>query len=152
MLSTQVLRRYPHFAGLGEEQRREIIQISRMRDFEEGEELFREGNRATHFMILMLGEIEIIYQLGDGREVVADTLVAGDALAWSALLEPHTLTASGVARKAGSLLEIEAKELRKLCEDSTDFGYLMLKEVGKTLRDRLSSMRVQTAVSLAEAA
>jgi CRP-like cAMP-binding protein len=150
MLSTEVLQRYPNFAGVSVDRLNEIATISRIKIFVEGQELFREGNTATHFLFLISGEIQVIYQLGDGRHVVVDTLVAGDPLAWSALLEPHTLTASGIARKAGSLIEIEAEGLRQMCKENTDFGYIMMREVAKTLRSRLRAMRVQAAAWAAE--
>jgi CRP/FNR family cyclic AMP-dependent transcriptional regulator len=152
MISPQVLRRYPNFAGLSEESLKNIATISRLRSFEAGEELFMEGAPATKMMMVVTGEIYIVYELGDGTKVIADTLVAGDPLAWSALLEPHYLTATGVAHNAGSLLEIRADELRRMCAENTDFGYVMMMEVAKTLRSRLSAMRVQVAASLPEAA
>ncbi len=150
MISPEVLRRYPYFAGLSAEYLNKIATISRIRNFEEGEELFKEENTATQLMVLISGEVHIVYQLGDGSSAIADTLVAGDPLAWSALLEPHRLTASGIARKAGSLIEIEAEELRRMCKVNTDFGFVMMKEVAKTLRSRLSAMRVQAAAWQAE--
>lgn len=152
MISAQVLRRFPYFGGMSDDILRHVARISRIRNFEPGEELFREGNTATHFMILMFGEIHIIYEVGNGDKVVADTLVAGDPLAWSALLDPHRLTASGVAHKAGSLIEIEAGELRQMCAEDKEFGYVMMKEVAKTLRNRLSALRVEAAAELAEPA
>jgi CRP/FNR family transcriptional regulator len=148
MLSSQVLRRYRFFQGLKERNLQDIASFSRVRNFEAGEQMFKEGNTATKLMIIMFGEIHIVYQLGDGTEVIADTLVSGDPMAWSALLEPHQLTASGVASKAGSLIEIEAEPLRQMCRDHPKFGYIMMKEVAKTLRTRLSAMRVQAAASL----
>jgi CRP-like cAMP-binding protein len=129
---------------------KKIATISRVTNFVEGQELFREGNTATHLMFLISGEIHIVYQIGDGKEVIADTLVAGDPLAWSALLEPHRLTASGIASRAGSMIEIEAESLRQMCKDDKDFGYVMMREVGKTLRNRLSAMRVQAAAAQLE--
>jgi CRP-like cAMP-binding protein len=150
MISKELLRRFPHFAGIPDKYMNDIAKISQVRSFEPGEELFREGNGANHFMLILNGEISIVYEIGDGSKVVADTLVAGDPLAWSALLEPHTLTASGVAHKAGTLLEIEAGELRRMCEEFKDFGYTMMKEVAKTLRSRLSAMRVRAAASMGE--
>lgn len=152
MISSELLRRYPNFAGIAPEYLGEVAKISRSRNFTAGERLFYEGNTANQFMIIVTGEIHIVYELGDGTEVIADTLVAGDPLAWSALLEPHKLTASGVASKNGSLIEIEAEGLRRLCEENKDFGYTMLKEVGKTLRSRLRAMRIMTAASLLEPA
>lgn len=150
MISPEVLRHYPNFAGLSYEKLKDIAMISRLRSFEAGEELFTEGNRATHMMIVVSGEVHIVYELGNGSKVIADTLVAGDPLAWSALLDPHYLTASGVARNTGTLLEIKAEALRNMCTDDTEFGYVMMKEIAKTLRSRLSAMRVQTAARALE--
>ncbi|NIM93425.1 MAG: cyclic nucleotide-binding domain-containing protein [Anaerolineales bacterium] len=150
MISTEELKRYPHFAGMPGVLLRDIASISRNRDFVAGDRLFSEGNTARHLMFLKSGEVAIVYRLGDDREVVADTLVAGDAMAWSALLEPHVLTGSGVASKDGSLLEIEAESLRRICDENRDYGYTVMKEVGKTLRTRLSAMRVQAAASIRE--
>lgn len=150
MVSLQVLQRLPHFAAISEDYLDHISNISSLRDFDKGEELFREGDSASHLMILLIGEIDIVYELGNGQKVVADTLAAGDELAWSSLLEPYYLTASGIAHKDGTLLQIEATELRRMCQENTDFGYLMFKQVAMTLRDRLSAIRVQVAAGLGE--
>lgn len=150
MIALEELRRYSNFAGASEGLLKQVAMLSRERAFKAGERLFEEGNTATDFMLLKAGEIHIVYRLGDGREVIADTLVAGDPLAWSALLEPHRLTASGVANKDGSLIETDGEGLRRLCEENTAFGFLLMKEVARTLRSRLSAMRVQAAANQAE--
>lgn len=151
MIPSQTLRHFPHFAGLSDEILKEIARISNNRTFKAGERLFSEGNTATHFMLLKAGEVNIVYRIGDGSDVIADTLVVGDPMAWSALLDPHRLTASGVANKDGILIEIEAEGLRRLCEEDKEFGYVMVKEIAKTLRNRLSAMRVQSAARIAVA-
>jgi CRP-like cAMP-binding protein len=150
MVSPEVLRRYPNFAGIPEARLKQVAAISHEKAFKAGERVFTEGNRASHFMILVSGEINIIYLLGNGDKVIADTLVAGDPMAWSAVLAPHRLTASGEANKDGTLITIEAESLRRLCEEDKEFGFVMMREIGKTLRSRLSAMRVQAAASLAE--
>lgn len=150
MVSPEVLRRYPMFAGINGCLLKKIAMLSQAREFEAGDRLFEEGNLASHFMIIMNGEVDIVYQLGDGREVVADTLIAGDPLAWSALLEPHKLTGSGVANKDGSLIEIPGEGLLQLFRESTDLVYVMLNEVAKTLRNRLNAMRVVVAAANGE--
>jgi CRP-like cAMP-binding protein len=150
MIPTQVLRHFPHFSGLSEEVLKKIARISREKTFTAGERLFSEENTATHFMLLKAGEVHIVYRIGDGSDVVADTLVMGDPMAWSALLEPHRLTASGIASKDGILIKIEAEGLRRLCKEDKEFGYVMMKEIAKTLRSRLSAMRVQSVSLLGE--
>ena len=148
MISLETLKHYRHFAGVTNQHLKDIAMISHEKNFQKGDRLFREGNTATHLMFLKSGEINIVYVLGDGREVVADTLVSGDTLAWSAVLTPHRLTASGIGNKDGSLILIEAEGLRKLCEENPDFGYSLMREIAGTLRSRLSAMRVQTAAKV----
>lgn len=150
MISLQVLQTLPHFSELSVKDLEEIAKITSVRDFKAGDELFSEGDSASYLMILLTGEIDIVYELGSGQKVVADTLMAGDELAWSALLEPFYLTASGVAHKSGNLMQIEAAELRRMCQEDTNFGFLMMKQVAMTLRDRLSGIRVQVAAGLGE--
>jgi CRP-like cAMP-binding protein len=148
MISTEALKHFPYFAGIKESYLQKIAKISREVPFKPGEQLFREGNTATHFILVKSGEVHIVYRLGDDREIIADTLVAGDPAGWSSLLEPHSLTATGIANKEGLLIEIEAVELRRLCQENKDLGYVIMKEVAKVLRSRLSAMRVQAVTQV----
>lgn len=147
MISTQLLRYYPHFSGLSEEQLREIANISARRQFEAGDELFVEGAPATHFCLIISGEVNIIYTLGDDRTVVADMLIRGDAFGWSAFIEPHQMTASCIANNAGEYIAIEAKSFRQICDANPGLGYHVALGLAKLLRDRLSALRVQIAAT-----
>ena len=98
-------------------------------------------------MTVTSGEVDIVYRLGDGREVTAESAIAGEVLGWSALLEPYKLTASVVGRKDGELVAIEGKKLRELCEVDTWLGYQLMIEIARVLRDRLSGLRVQLAAA-----
>ena len=93
--------------------------------------------------MLELGTVDIVFRMPDGRDVIVETLVEGDIMAWSALLEPYRLTASGVARSEGRMIAIEAEGLRTLCKTNPEFGLPMMTQVAKTLRDRLAGTRVQ---------
>lgn len=145
MISPEDLRHYTHFGGLPEECLKEISMISGLRPFAAGERIFEEGDKARALYLVRDGEVDILYRLGDNREVVADTVIKGEALSWSALLEPYQLTASGVGRKAGTLIEIDAEKLRAICASDAESGFQILKEIAKTLRSRLAGLRVQIA-------
>lgn len=148
MITDRSLKWFPHFAALSEKDIKSIAAVSSDREFEAGERLFTEGHPATHFCLLTSGEVNIVYRLGDDRQVVADTLTKGDAFCWSAILDPHFLTATCVGNKDGSFVQVEAEELRKICEDDAACGYRLVTEVSKTLRDRLSALRVRIAAGL----
>ena len=147
MISTQLLRYYPHFSGLDEEALKRIADISDAQGFRAEEELMAEGDSATHFCLIREGEVNIVYRLGDGRTVVADTLTGGDAFGWSAFVEPHRLTASCVGNTNGEYIRIEGEGLRRMCDQNPAWGYRIALELCKLLRDRLSSLRVRIAVA-----
>ena len=145
MVSPELLRQYPHFAGVTEDCLKAIAMVSEKRGFQAGEDLLIEGHTATKLCLMVSGEVNVIYRLGDDREVVADSLVKGDAFGWSALLEPHILTASCRGHKEEEIIKIDAENLRSICDENIACGYQIISEVSKTLRDRLSAMRVQIA-------
>jgi len=145
MISPERLRRYPHCAGAPDDLLRKVAMLADEVSFTEGEHLFDEGNPATHLMFLDKGKVDIVYTLGDDRQVAVDTLIEGDTMAWSALLEPHRLTGTGLARSSGIVLRIDGEGLRRICQENPAYGLVMMTEVAKTLRDRLSATRVQLA-------
>jgi CRP-like cAMP-binding protein len=147
MISPELLRSYPYFAGLSEEYLNRIAKISEKKDIIAGEEILREGNPARFFCLMVSGEVNVVYRLGDDREVIADSLIKGDPFGWSALLQPHKLTASCRGSKDGAYIRIEAEELRAICDENIACGYRIAQEVSKTLRNRLSALRTQIAAS-----
>lgn len=158
MISPETLRRYTHFAGLSEDCLKEVALISKERTFKAGDHIFEEssgykasariyekGEEATHLMILINGEVDIVYSLAGSEQVVVGTLVGGDLMAISALIPPHQLTASGIAKKDGQLIAIFAPELRLLCDEDPVLGYRMMAAAAVATKQRLTDTRVQLA-------
>jgi CRP-like cAMP-binding protein len=110
-----------------------------------GERLFNEGDPAKYLYVIAKGEVNIQYLLGDGQLRTVDTLVDGDLLVWSALIEPYTTTAIGTATRETQLVGIAADKLRQLCEEDPLLGYRLTTEVAKLLAHRLEGARVQLA-------
>lgn len=145
MISPERLRRYGFCAGAPDAILKEVAMITEERKFKAGDEILVEGAPASHLLLMEDGEVDIQFNLGDGRNVVVDNIVAGEIFSWSALLDPQALTAGGLARRDGTLLAVEREGLRKLCKEHPDFGYGLMTEIAKTLRSRLHGARVQLA-------
>jgi CRP-like cAMP-binding protein len=122
-----------------------VAAITEERAFPAGQPLFREGDPAQALYILRAGEVDIVYQhhVGEGR--VVDTVVAGDMIGWSSLVEPHRCTATAVPRTAGRAVRIDAAGMRALCDRDHTLGYQLLKELAATLSRRLQGALVQLA-------
>lgn len=158
MISPEVLRRYPHFAGVGDACLRSMAELSAEKTFKAGDRLFSEsgrlkagsyiyekGKEATHLLLLTEGEVDIAYSMASGEEVIVGTLVAGDLMALSALIPPYHLTASGIAKSDGRYIAIEAEGLRQLMEGEHALGHRLMAHIAKALMARLTDTRVQLA-------
>lgn len=143
MVSVEVLRSVPFFAGVSPGTLHELAGLCDERAFRAGEELWQPGDEAQWLYIVRDGEIDVAYVLQNGRRCIVDTVVGGELTGWSALLEPHRFTALAVARTAGRLLCIQAAGVRGLCERDPAFGYRLAMQVARAIASRLEGARLQ---------
>jgi CRP-like cAMP-binding protein len=147
VISPELLRRFSSFVDVDEATLRKVAMISQEVRPAAGDTLFREGDKAENFYLILEGEIDLKYAVGGDEDRTVDTLVAGDLLVWSAMVEPYTCTASGVVRKNARLIAIDGKQLRGLCETNHDLDYSMLVALTSVLATRLEGARIQLATA-----
>jgi CRP-like cAMP-binding protein len=147
MISPEVLRRYPYFAQIGEESLKAVAKIADEKLVPAGTHMFSEGDPADTMNIVVRGEVNVQYVLGNGERRTVDTLVDGDILGWSALVEPYRYTAVGTASKDTQLVAIQAAKLRELCARDPLMGYRLTSQIAKLLAHRLERARVQLAAA-----
>jgi CRP-like cAMP-binding protein len=145
MISPEVLRRYPYFATVNDESLKAVAQIADEEAVPAGTQMFSEGDPADTLNIILQGEVEIQYVLGSGERRTVDTLVDGDILGWSAMIEPYKYTAVCTTKKDTKLVAIQAQKLRDLCEQDPLLGYRLTNQIAKLLAHRLEGARVQLA-------
>ena len=145
MISPEVLRRYPYFAKVADESLKSVAQIADEETVSAGTQMFSEGDPADSLNIIIQGEVEIQYILGSGERRTVDTLVDGDILGWSALIEPYKYTAVCTTKRDTRLVAIQAQKLRDLCGQDPMLGYRLTNQIAKLLANRLEGARVQLA-------
>jgi len=147
MVSPELLRRYPQFAGVGHETLRKLAMLAEERVIPAGTTLFREWEVANHLYLILKGAVSIRFAVGREEPRSVDAIEAGDLAVWSALVEPYRTTGSGVATQETRMLAFEASRLRELCREDPRLGYNLMTEVIKALTSRLDGIRVQLAVA-----
>jgi CRP/FNR family transcriptional regulator, cyclic AMP receptor protein len=145
MISPELLRRYNCFSPIGEESLKAVAMMANEAFVPAGTQLFSEGDPADTLSIIVDGEVDIQYTLGTGELRTVDTLVKGDPLGWSALVEPYKMTGAATASADTRLIKVDAKRLRELCDRDPLLGYRLMTQVVKLLDDRLHGARVQLA-------
>ena len=146
MISPEILRRYPYFAGIDDNCLRQVAMITdEKRNVPTGTRLCAEGEAAKTLSIILSGEVNIQYLLGNGEMRTVDTLVGGDLLGFSAMIKPYKYTGFATATQPTDLALIDAVKLRDLCQQDPRLGYQLTLEVAALLAHRLEGARVQLA-------
>ena len=145
MISPEVLRRFSCFSPISEASLRAVAMIANEDCVRAGSRIFSEGDPADALSIIVDGEVDIQYKLGSGELRSVDTLVAGEIVGWSALVEPYKTTGIATACRDTRVIKVEAKRLRELCEQDPLLGYRLMGQVARLLADRLEGARVQLA-------
>lgn len=145
MISPELLRRYPYFASIDDDSLKAVAVIADEKVVAAATRMFSEADPADTLNIIIQGEVEIQYMLGSGELRTVDTLVDGDILGWSALIEPYKYTAVCTTKKETRLIAINAPKLRNLCDKDSQLGYRLAIQIAKLLAHRLEGARVQLA-------
>ena len=145
MISPEVLRRFPLFAGLSPTAFRDLALFGEQATYAAGDYIFEEGDDASQLFLIVEGSVDILLNLGDNYEkrTEIETIVAGEVLGWSALVEPHTYKLSAIATSDVTAVALDAVALRAYLAGHCELGYMVLGRVAQIIGDRLHNMRVR---------
>lgn len=163
MLSTEVLRRYPFFAGLSQEDLDTLSKVATQYPYEAQQYIFHEGDELNTFYLVVEGAVGIVVGVTDrdqeqkvaeqlvgnfnNKSVTVSTVNEGQVFGWSALVPPHRSTAGAKAITSCRIVAFNCELLRPSFDADCRFAYLMLLKAARIIRERLRDRRIE---SLAE--
>lgn len=149
MVSPEMLRRYPFFSFMNHIQLHEVSMITEEKEVEAGTVLFSLGEAANSLYLLREGGVELHLTVTDerGMEEQQDYLVGminpGDMFGISALIRPYKYTTGALTSDASQLLEIDAEQLRALCDKDKDLSAEWQRHIAEVTLERLNYTRIQ---------
>jgi CRP/FNR family cyclic AMP-dependent transcriptional regulator len=145
MLSPELLRRYPFFAGLTDEEIKSIAMISGEERYEAQTFIFRERDQAEKLFVLVEGAVDIMVNTDEEglQQETVSTLSHGDVFCWSSVVEPHVLTASAFAATPVTVIAVDGAGLRAMFELDCHLGYRVLQKSAEIISSRLRDTRIQ---------
>lgn len=156
MVSPELLRRYPFFAGLNDAQLREIAMITAEETHPGGEVLLREDEPANALYLLLDGGVDLFYRVEEEyrpeltKEFSIGEVDAGEPFSISALIEPYTHSASARTLSASRVLRVDGVALRELCRGDVNLGFALMNKIARAALERLNDTRVMLAAAWAE--
>lgn len=166
MVSPELLRRYPFFAGLTYENIVTLANLGEEMAVNSGDYFFHAGEQICCLYLTLEGGAGIVIELPDHgveqpvsgqltgaiktRDVVVSTVGPGEVFGWSALVPPNTATASAKALTPCRVISFNCADMFKVFAEDCRFGYLIMQKAAQIIRGRLHDMHIQSLADLAE--
>lgn len=129
------------FAGFAPETIRFLSAHAVRRSIPRDHVLFRRGDPADHFYLLLYGQISIEIPAIQGPYLQVQILTAGEVLGWSWLIPPYTMSFQARAEVTTELLEFDGTLIRAKCEEDAAFGYRLIKHFASLMSERMDAAR-----------
>jgi CRP-like cAMP-binding protein len=145
MVSPELLRRFSLFAGLSPEAFKALALMSEEMEFRAEDWVFHEAEMADFLYLLLEGSVALLLNLDERglRKAEVETVVVGEVLGWSAVVEPYVYKLSALAETDCKLIAIDGHELRELLRNNPGWGYTIMTRMAQTIGVRLNQMRVR---------
>ena len=132
------------FESLGQSEIRELESIARLEQAAKGERLFRHGETVDTLYLVNDGKFALTIQvraLDHYFEMPVEEKVAGDALGWSALVEPHQSIYSAYCTRSGSVVAFSRGDLEGLMSSDPNLGHRFSHNLNQLIGGRIRALQ-----------
>jgi CRP-like cAMP-binding protein len=138
-----LLAEHAFLKGLDPHQRRLLADCAMVTRFSAGETIFRAGDPANRFYLILSGKVAVeAYVQDQGSKVIQD-IGAGDVLGWSWLFPPYYWHFDARALEPTAAIFFYGTPLRTECEADHELGYELLRRMAEVMLRRLQATRRQ---------
>jgi CRP/FNR family transcriptional regulator, cyclic AMP receptor protein len=128
----------PRYLGL-------LAEVAMFKEFAADELIFREGDPANRFYVILEGEVALESVAQNRPPVLLQTIGRDDVLGWSWLFPPYYWHFDARALQPTKAIFFYGTWLRENCERDHDFGYEMIKRMSDVMIERLQATRRKLA-------
>ena len=143
MVSNEDLSKVDLFEGLSDKMLEDISAFCEYADFNRGELLFREGDRAKMFFILLEGKAVIQIQLSSRPTTVSVGVINQpyQSLGWSSIVSPNFYTASALCEDDSRFIAVEGEGFVDVLEKNSEAGVVVFMRIAEVISNRLRNSR-----------
>jgi CRP-like cAMP-binding protein len=131
----------PFFRGLSGAHLRTLGENARQTWFESGELIFKKGDLANRFYLILEGRIALETSAVDGQMTQLQIIGAGELLGWPWVLSPYIYDIRARALEPSEAIFFYGTRLLEQCETDHDFGYEIFKRLAEVMMQRLRATR-----------
>ncbi len=137
------------FEGLDQAQLNAVKDCCRIKKFNEGERICKEGEEATVLRAVIEGKMDVRFDLPGGKsseEMTIATISDGKSIGWSSFVPPYKYRLSVYCSSKGcQAIEIDKAGLIKVFETNSLIGYRVMTNVAKIIGTRFHQLQDEVA-------
>ena len=141
-VDAKYLRKFHCFEDLTDEQRQAVAALAEAKCFYPGHSLFEENAPGAYLYLLVDGEVEVLYTIGESGPARVDRMGAGDILGCSSLVPPYEHTSTTRSLTKIDVLAVDAKRLRELMKVDCPLGFSIQQHLMISLMDQIINFRL----------
>jgi CRP-like cAMP-binding protein len=129
------------FSALDPEELEFLAGAATTEQMEPGHVVFRLGERARHFYLILSGEIAIEIPAIEGPTLFLQHLKPGQVLGWSWLIPPYQWSFMARTEQPAEVIRFDGATVLERCESDPSFGYHLLRAFSAMMSERLGHAR-----------
>ena len=137
------LRELRFLQDIEDEYLEQIAAIAKPVHFPAGKVIFHEGEALAQVYLIVRGDVSLEFCASGVGCTRVTTVVDGELLGISPLLEQTRMTATARATTAVEAIVLNSGQLLTLCEHNPRFGYEFMRRIVAAVAKRLNATRMQ---------
>ena len=134
-VSTTLLGNVPLFAGLDEDQLRELVRTVERKSFGRSATIIRAGDTTDSLYVVISGRLKVLMGDAQGREVILSILGPGEYFGEMGLLDDSPRSATVTTLEPCELLRISKAEFNRSLSKNFDLSLIVIRGLVKRLRE-----------------
>lgn len=157
MLEKELLKDFPIFSEIPQDQLSEIAQMGQISEFDSNETIFQDGEKAYNLYGVADGGVELSIKIRDKilktdikyeesiqthietveKDIIVESIDPGEIFGWSALINPRRFTTTAKCSKPARIISLPCEELKEIFEKNPRLGYVFMERLSEIISQRL---------------
>jgi CRP-like cAMP-binding protein len=147
MVSTDLLKNYSFFKGFTNEELKKFAEIASEESYKAGSQIWKKGDPAENLSLLKEGKVLMTMDTYAGptrppMQVTVDIVTKGDALGWSAVVEPYIYTLGTRCIDDSQVINFNAGKVREMLNKDKALGFKFMHAIARVVAARLTHTEI----------
>jgi len=142
MVSGDLLKNFSFFKGFSDSELKKFADVADEQTYKAGVQIYKKGEPAKNLSLLEEGKVLMTLEtyVGPQRppmQVTVDIVTKGEAMGWSAVVEPYLYTLGARCIDDSRVINIDAAKLREILNADKALGFKFMHATAKVIATRL---------------